>query len=91
MEVAVPRLPIALTGIDLTLLFKRLERFEVDELGHLGPWQIRERLPGSKYRIIATCPDVEVAHAIAKFLNGDAQQAYSDLKRFQMMDEEEDA
>jgi hypothetical protein len=72
-------------------LTRRLERFEVDELGHLGPWQIRERLPGSRYRIIATCPDVEVAHAIAKFLNGDAQRAYSDLKRFQMMDEEEDA
>ncbi len=65
-----------------------IPRFEVEQLCRLGPWQIREKL-GPTSRIVATCPDVEIARTIAKFMNGDPQGAYSDLQRFQMIDEEE--
>jgi hypothetical protein len=66
-------------------------RFEVERLCRLGPWQIRENLPESAHRIIATCPDEEIADAIARFMNGDPQGAYSDLQRFRMIGEEENA
>jgi hypothetical protein len=47
-------------------------------------------MPGSESRIVATCPDQEMADAIAKFLNGDPEGAYSHL-RFHKSGEEEDA
>jgi hypothetical protein len=64
-------------------------RFRVEQLSRLGPWQIREFGPGSASRIIATCPDREMADAIAKFLNGDAQGAYSHLRRFHQFGDED--
>jgi hypothetical protein len=72
------------------LPFVRL-RYKVEQLCRLGPWQVREVLWGAKYRIIATCQDQEVADAIVKFMNGDAQGAYSHLRRFHKIGEEEDA
>jgi hypothetical protein len=47
-------------------------------------------MPALESRIIATCPDQEIADAIAKFLNGDPEGAYGHL-RFHRFGEEEDA
>ena len=53
----------------MQMTFRLPGRFRVEQLSGLGPWQIRELGPGSASRIIATCPDREMADAIAKFLN----------------------
>jgi hypothetical protein len=68
----------------------RWSRFDVAQLGPLGPWQVRESLPERRPRIVATCPDQEVADAIAKFLNGDAEGAYRDLRFFHAVGEADD-
>jgi hypothetical protein len=67
-------------------------RYTVEQLSRLGPWQIREVLPMLDSRIVATCPDQEMADAIAKFLNGDPEGAYRHLLFHEFgEDEEEDA
>jgi hypothetical protein len=73
----------------MQMTFRLPGRFRVEQLSGLGPWQIREFGPGSASRIIATCPDREMADAIAKFLNGDAQGAYSHLKHFHQFGDED--
>ena len=72
------------------ILARLPHRYMVEQLSRLGPWQIREVMPASKSRIIATCPDQEMADAIAKFLNGDPEGAYSHL-RFHKFGEDEGA
>ena len=70
------------SSANLMTLLRWPSRFRIEQLSRLGPWQIREIALGSASRIVATCPDQVMADAIAKFLNGDAQGAYSHLRRF---------